>query len=174
MIRCALFLLVGSGLLAAGCTARHLPPSSEVTLRAIDAAGLARMAEKHRGQVVLVDFWATWCGPCLELFPHTMELQRRFGDSGLAVITVSLDDPDNRPAVGKFLVRNAATTENFLSTYGVGPAAFSAFGIDDGALPHVKIYDRRGKLQRTFQSGGKSLDPTEIERMVEKLLEQGT
>jgi len=170
MTRRALFLLLGSGLLAAGCTARPTPPASEATLHAIDAPGLAQTVEKHRGQVVLIDFWATWCGPCLELFPHTVELERRFGDRGLAVITVSLDDPGNRPAVSKFLLRNAATTENFLSTYGVGPAAFTAFGIDDGALPHVKIYDRHGKLQRAFQSGGTSIDPKAIERAVEKLL----
>jgi len=147
-----------------------LPPAGEVTLRCMDAAGLAEAIEEHRGQVVLVDFWATWCGPCLELFPHTMELQRRLGDRGLAVITVSLDDPDNRPAVQKFLVQNAATTKNFLSPYGVGPAAFSAFGIEDGALPHVRIYDRQGKLHRTFQSGGKTINAQKIDEAVEKLL----
>ncbi len=166
-----LFVLIGSVLLAAGCAGNPPTPASEATLRSLDAAGLTETLERHRGQVVLVDFWATWCGPCLELFPHTMELQRRWGDRGLAVITVSLDDPDNRPAVRKFLSRSVATTENFLSPYGVGPAAFSAFGIDDGALPHVRIYDRQGKLHKIFHSSGKMIDSNEIERTVEKLLE---
>ena len=99
-----------------------------------------------------------------------MELQRRLGDRGLAVITISLDDPDSGPAVRKFLAQNTATAENFLSPYGVGTAAFKAFGIEDGALPHVRIYDRQGKLERTFRSGGKTIDAKEIERTVEKLL----
>ncbi len=129
MTRQAIFLLAGALLLAAGCAAKPSPPASETPLRKIDGPGLAETVAKHRGQVVLLDFWATWCGPCLELFPHTVELQRRFGERGLTVITVSLDDPDNEPAVRKFLTQSKATTENFLSPYGVGPAAFTAFGI---------------------------------------------
>ena len=170
MIRPALVLLLGVGLVAAGCTVKPSPPASDVALGKIDGPGLAAAVAKHRGQVVLLDFWATWCGPCLELFPHTSELQRRFGDRGLTVITVSLDDPDNEPAVRKFLAGSKATAENYLSPYGVGPAAFEAFGIEDGALPHVRVYDRQGKLRRTFRSGGKSIDAKEIERAVEKLL----
>jgi thiol-disulfide isomerase/thioredoxin len=170
MTRHALFVLAGVVLLAAGCAGKPPPPAAEVALQTIDGPGLAATLAKHRGQVVLLDFWATWCGPCLELFPHTAALQRRLGARGLSVITVSLDDRGNGPAVRKFLAQHTATSENFLSPYGVSPAAFTAFGIDDGALPHVRIYDRQGKLQRTFQSGGKTIDAKEIERTVEKLL----
>lgn len=170
MIRRAILLLAGAAVLTAGCTAKPSSPASDVTLSKIEGPGLAKIVAGHEGQVVLLDFWATWCGPCLELFPHTVELQRRFGGRGLTVITISLDDPDNEPAVRKFLAQSKAPTENFLSPYGVGPAAFTAFGIADGALPHVRIYDRQGKLQRTFRSGGKTIDAKEIERTVEKLL----
>jgi thiol-disulfide isomerase/thioredoxin len=138
----------------------------DVQLDSIDAAGLDKAVEERRGQVVLVDFWATWCGPCRELFPHAVELHKRFGDRGLAVITVSLDDPDNRAAVSKFLDQNGPTLENYLAVYGVGPAAFTAFHIDDGALPHLRLYDRQGKLRRAFQSGGKPLDSHEVEQAV--------
>ena len=86
------------------------------------------------------------------------------------MVTVSLDDPANRPAVQKFLADSRATSENFLSSYGVGPAAFDAFKIDDGALPHARLYDRQGTLQRTFSSGGKTIDSETVERAVIDLL----
>jgi thiol-disulfide isomerase/thioredoxin len=158
-------------LMMSACASRP-PPSAEISLSSIDAAGLRQAIAAHRGQFVLVDFWATWCGPCVELFPHTLELQRRFGDRGLSVVTVSIDDPDHRAAVAKFLADRGATTENFLSTYGVGPAAFTEFGIDDGAVPHVRLYDRQGKLVKTFASGGKTIDPKAVQQAVEAMLKE--
>jgi thiol-disulfide isomerase/thioredoxin len=162
-------MLAVSLLLLSGCAGKP-PPATEAAVRSVDAAGLAQAVAAHRGEVVLVDFWATWCKPCVELFPHTVALQRRFGGRGLAVITVSLDDPDHPAAARKFLAAHATATENYLSSYDVGPAAFSAFGIDDGSLPHVQIYDRQGKPQRTFSSGGKSIDPAAIQRAVEEVV----
>ena len=171
MTRHVVLLLVGTVLFCLGC-ARKLPdrPVDAVGLLSIDAPGLARLIEKHRGQVVLVDFWATWCGPCLELFPHTIELHRELRDRRFTVITVSLDDPDNRAAVRAFLVEAGATTENYLASYGIGSAAFDAFNIGDGSLPHVQLYDRRGEPRKSFSSGGKTIDPNEVRRAVEELL----
>lgn len=156
----AVCLSVLSGLLLGGCAAR------EAAIEVIDAAALGQALERHRGKVVLVDFWATWCVPCTELFPHTVELSRRFADQGLVVISVSMDDPDNLPAVRQFLTRQGATFPNFLSRDGAGPRSFETFGIDDGALPHFRLYDRQGSLLRKFL-GGAGIDPRQIDRAVE-------
>lgn len=150
-----------------GCTGK---PST--TIAEIDAAGLNRVLGQHRGQIVLVDFWATWCRPCVALFPHAVALHHEFGQQGLAVITVSLDDVDQIGLVQKFLLRQNATTENFIATYGIGSAAFEAFQIVDGALPCVRLYDRQGNLRRTFGAGGKPIQPDEIDRAVAELLTQ--
>jgi len=168
--RVAATLLAGA-VFATGCgtEARPKPPPA-AAVPAIDAPGLARLLERQHGKVVLVDFWATWCGPCLELFPHTVELHRRHWQDGLAVITVSLDDPDNELAVRRFLERNEAYMENFLGRYGVGPDAFAAFGIADGALPHLKLYGRDGRLLKSFAGGGRPIDPKEVQRAVEAAL----
>ncbi len=163
--------LAAACLLLTGCPASP-PSAARPPLRTLDAPGLARLLDQHRGHVVLVNFWATWCGPCLELFPHTVELERRLRDRGFVVITVSLDDPADGPAVRKFLDQSGRTTENYLSSYGIGPEAMTAFGISDGALPHVRIYDAEGRLRKTFTSGGRMIDPKEIESAVEPLLRQ--
>ena len=46
----------------------------------------------YRGKVVLLDFWATWCDPCREEIPHFVELQKQYGNQGLQIIGVSMDD----------------------------------------------------------------------------------
>lgn len=151
-----------------GRGAQVVPVSARrVDLGSLDGPGLPTLIEGKKGQVVLVDFWATWCAPCVALLPHTVELYDRFQPRGLAVITVSLDEPEERLAVLKFLVDRRAATENYLAPYGASSAAVSAFGIDGGTLPHVRLYDRQGRLARSF-SGDIRAD--EVRRAVEDLL----
>ena len=100
--------------LAPGCSRRPAklpePPAATATaaaLQTIDPSRYQEILRNRRGRVVLVDFWATWCQPCLELFPHAVELQRRLGNRGLTVISFSLDDPDETEAVKVVLTRQA-------------------------------------------------------------------
>jgi thiol-disulfide isomerase/thioredoxin len=159
-------------LLLAGCSDPTLPPrgSEAVRLEVIDEAAFAKVLGEQRGKVVLVDFWATWCLDCMELFPHTVQLHERFADRGLTVISVSFDDPDkDRAAALEFLAKQGATFLNFISPYGAGTRSAEAFGLEAG-LPQMDLYDRQGKLRKSF--GGKSgpVDPQELDRAVEELL----
>jgi thiol-disulfide isomerase/thioredoxin len=159
-------------LLLGGCSDPSPPPggSEQVQLAAIDETALAKVLEGHRGKVVLVDFWATWCAPCMELFPHTVQLHKRFADRGLTVISVSFDDPDeDRAAALEFLAKQGATFQNFISPYGAGTQSAEAFELEAG-LPQMNLYDRQGRLHKSF--GGKSgtVDPQELDRAVEELL----
>ena len=57
-----------------------------------DLSGQKLDLSSYRGKVGLLDFWATWCDPCREESPHFVELQKRYGDQGLQIIGVSMDD----------------------------------------------------------------------------------
>ena len=129
-----------------------------------DAKDLAAIIGKHKGQVVFVDFWATWCGPCVAGFPHTVEISKKYKDQGLATIAVSFDTLDTEPAVREFLARQGADFDNLLSKYD-GVSQEAAVDFDVEALPQYRLYDRQGN--RRIKWEGKS---DEIEAKIQELL----
>lgn len=126
---------------------------------------LASMLAKHRGKVVLVDFWATWCGPCVKQFPHLIELSSKHREAGLAVVSVSMNEPKDREAVLAFLKRQKADFDNLLPEYGAGSRFLEAFDLR-GDVPFYKLYDSQGVLRYTFSD-----DPSGIEncQSIEKI-----
>lgn len=70
--------------------ASQVPIAPDFSLTQLDGTPL-RLSD-YRGKVVLLDFWASWCAPCREEIPRFIEWQRRYGDQGLQVIGVSMDD----------------------------------------------------------------------------------
>jgi thiol-disulfide isomerase/thioredoxin len=117
----------------------------------VDRGGYDRVLAERRGQVVLVDFWATWCGPCVAQLPHTIQLAERFAERGLAIVTVSCDDPSETERVAAFLhSQNAGRVTNLISQHGASPQTMETFEIASGAVPHYKLYDRTGNVRHTF------------------------
>lgn len=126
---------------------------------------LAESLKKHRGKLVFVDYWATWCGPCVEFFPHTVQLHEKFGDKGLEVISVSFDNLDEEGKVRLFLADQGAKFENILSSYN-GASVEAAEGFQfEGVLPHFRLYGRDGSLLAKWDGAPENID-AEIERLI--------
>lgn len=145
-----------------------------ITVTPVDRRSLESTIAEFKGKVVLVDFWATWCLPCVEQLPHTLDLGRRLADRGLVVITVSCDEPADAEQVTKFLTsKQAAGATNLISQFGGSSKSMEEFEIATGAVPFYKLYDRTGKLQQTFgikPSAKKQYTSADIDAAIENLL----
>ena len=148
----------------------------EITLTLSDAEGFKEILAKQNGKVVLVDFWATWCVPCIKNFHHTVEWNQKYADQGLSVISVSMDESDEetQQAVLKFLEKEDAQFTNVLATAADDQDPMDTFGIDGGALPHYRIYDRTGKLIKkfSFADPDKLFTQEDIETAIQEALKQ--
>ncbi|HTZ75695.1 MAG TPA: TlpA disulfide reductase family protein [Candidatus Aquilonibacter sp.] len=94
------------------------------------------------GKVVLIDFWATWCGPCREALPHVHKIAQKFEGQPLVILSVSLDSDDQKWR--DFVAKDGMTWLNYRDGYFKGPVA-TLYGVD--AIPHTFTIDSDGVLQ---------------------------
>ena len=95
-----------------------------------------------KGKVVLLDFWATWCAPCREALPHMREIARHFEGQPLVLLSVSLDDDEEKWK--DFIAKNEMTWLQYRDGGVAGPIA-KLFGV--AAIPHTFTIDADGVLQ---------------------------
>jgi thiol-disulfide isomerase/thioredoxin/Tfp pilus assembly protein PilF len=95
-----------------------------------------------QGKVVLIDFWATWCGPCREALPHVRDIARKFQGQPLIVLSVSLDDDEGKWE--QFVAKNEMTWPQYRDG---GFSGRIAKLFDVQAIPHTFTIDADGVLQ---------------------------
>jgi thiol-disulfide isomerase/thioredoxin len=118
----------------------------EVTLKAVKFVELQKAIASHKGKVVVVDVWASWCVPCKKEFPNLVELHKDYAAEGLVCISASMDDKDQAAAALAFLKQQKATFPNYRCAD--GEDWFDKFDLK--SIPAVFVYDRKGKLARKF------------------------
>ena len=112
------------------------------------------MVADHRGKVVVIDIWSTWCEHCMEEFPNLVKLHQQFPDN-VACISVDIDyngredqPPESfRDEVLEFLSKHEATFQNVISS---DPDEDVYNALEVGSIPVVLVYDREGSLKKKF------------------------
>lgn len=163
MIIRSIFVLIFAFLLINVAWAEE-PSGLEVPLDSVDGKKV-RLAD-FKGKVVLVNFWATWCPPCLNEIPDLIKLQTQYAEQGLMVVGVNfMEQPDKK------------RLEQFIDEQGINyPIVFSDSKTLQGlsrnlggvfALPVTKLLNREGKMVASHIG---ELNYAEMQAMVESLL----
>jgi len=143
-------------------TAISLAPLVNVFPVRADSSGSALDISAHKGKVVMVDFWASWCGPCRQSFPWLNDMSGKYQAQGLHIIGINLDAESE--SAKQFLSEIPA---NFEIVY--DPQGSYASFYDLKAMPTSLLFDRTGKIA-SRHNGFLSDDTPEYEARLLKLL----
>ncbi len=108
--------------------------------------GKSEVLGDYKGKVVVLDFWATYCPPCIEEIPHLKELQAKYGEKGFQIIGLHVGGEEDEPQVPAFVEKlkidyPLATPEDELTYALLGK---------DNSIPQTLVFDRNGKLVKQF------------------------
>jgi thiol-disulfide isomerase/thioredoxin len=138
--------------------------SMPVTVTPATVDDLKALRRNPTGKLLLVDFWATWCQPCVAEFPEFETMYRMYGNRKFALVTVSINYPDERAAVLEQLEKLHATTRNLI--FG-SPQIYDLMAAFDpawkGAVPYTVLLSPAGEVLYQHQA---PVDVLELRRLV--------
>jgi thiol-disulfide isomerase/thioredoxin len=137
-------LALGGGIIARGL----LSPTDQASAKSLpdftlpDVSGQPHAISEWQGKLRVINFWATWCGPCLKEIPEFIELQNRYADKGLQFIGIALDSPE---AVATYL---NSININYPILVGDMPAISIAHELGNhiDAVPFTVIVNQQGQI----------------------------
>ena len=162
LLACMSALLLGTAASIATAATAVGSPAPDFTLRVLDGPNLR--LQEQRGKVVLVNFWATWCGPCRKEMPHLNRIADKYRSSGLVLLGINVDDD----------ARNAA---DLAAKLGVKfPVLFDTDKkvsklYDLNSMPSTLVIDRNGRvryLHRGYQDGYEDLYDKQIRDLLKE------
>lgn len=135
-------------------------PAPAFTLPTLDGSGKMSL-EQYRGQVVYVDFWASWCGPCRKSLPLLNELRQELHDQGFEVLAINLDD-DAADGL-RFLEQFPVQYPTLHDSQGDTPQRFGLRG-----MPTSYLIDRQGNLVAKHEG----FKPSDMKKIRQQVLQQ--
>jgi thiol-disulfide isomerase/thioredoxin len=171
-------MVLGGVLLAAALGVAAAQPADKVTLRQVKYGELSKLIRGHKGKVVVVDFWASWCAPCKREFPNLVRLHKKYASEGLVAMSVTLDRADDKAArqsAEKFLQKQRATFQNLLLD--APPEEWQKRLKADGP-PVVFVFNRDNRIVKRWpvvNAEGKTVEDVDyaaVEKLVADLLRQ--
>jgi len=139
-----------------------------VTVDLADAAALAALRKGEGNKVRLVNFWATWCGPCVAEFPRLVEINRMYRGRDFEFVSVSANFPDEKAEVLKFLTKQQASNRNLIFGTTDKYALIAAFDKTwTGAVPYTVLLSAKGDVLYKHEG---EIEPIELKREILKAL----
>ena len=138
--------------------------AEEVKLTTIDEAGLAKLAKNDSDQLLVVNLWATYCGDCVKELPDFVEMNRMYRKRNFQLITISVDDVEDKDAALKVLKDKKVAATNYISA--VSDLDKMADILDkewQGPFPHTILIAPGGKI--VYRKTG-AMDPLEVRRAI--------
>jgi thiol-disulfide isomerase/thioredoxin len=138
-------------------------PAPDFTLE--DISGKPLSLNEIKGKVVIVDFWATWCGPCVMSIPELVDLQDKYKAKGLVVVGISVDD--DKVSKGELIAFKEKMRINYRILRANNKVYEDYFGRTSGfSIPTLFVIDRDGKVRDRFVG----FTPGVVEKSVQSLL----
>ena len=134
------------------------------SLEGLSGGGAHKLSDWH-GKAVLVNFWATWCGPCREEIPELVHLQAKYGGAGLQVVGIATDEPEIGP-VNEYLKRMVVNYPMLMGDERVGRLV-AGLGGNLVGLPYTVVLDRNG---RTLKIHAGELHAEDAEQLAQQAL----
>ena len=151
---------IGFWLLSSLCLVQAAEPAPALELKTLQ--GMTSHLADHKGQVVYLDFWATWCAPCRQSFPWMNEMHDKYKTQGLKIIAISLDEKTEQ--VEGFLQTLPAHFSIMIDSEGKSADLFKVRG-----MPSSYVIDRNGNIVGSH-AGFRQKDTIKLEQMIKQAL----
>ena len=137
--------LFGAVLVLAGCSGRQVD-GDEIVIQPVSAEALAEEVRGVGADLVVVNFWASWCLPCREEFPDFVRFSEESDPDEVQVRFVTVDFEEDLPTAATFLREHGVSGTTFVKEGREGPFISAISSEWSGGVPATAVYDRTGEL----------------------------